>query len=204
VDQLGRYSGAFRDPEKPGRGRFINCPLGWGCERINTLKLKAYGLESSYTNYRPGDEQALIRAVERAFERRRPILFYHWSPTWLLGVHDVVQLEEPPFDAHQWQTLLSGADDAVATAYPAITVRVGANSKFSEQAPGIAAMLSRYWMKSDTVERSLAYLHERPDADSRRAALWFLREHPLVWHSWLSEETAEIVTRALEQTESAD
>ncbi|NIR98930.1 MAG: ABC transporter substrate-binding protein, partial [Gammaproteobacteria bacterium] len=54
VSDLPKYKQLFRDPEEPSKGRFYNCILGWGCEVINTNKLKGYGLLSDYTNFRPG------------------------------------------------------------------------------------------------------------------------------------------------------
>src|SRR3546814_4923485 len=36
------------------KGRFYNCPAGWTCELDNSEMLKSYGLEKTYTNFRPG------------------------------------------------------------------------------------------------------------------------------------------------------
>jgi hypothetical protein len=42
----------FKDPEAPTKGRFLNSPIGWTSEVVNKQKLKAYGLEDSYVNFR--------------------------------------------------------------------------------------------------------------------------------------------------------
>ncbi|MDH3690665.1 MAG: ABC transporter substrate-binding protein, partial [Gammaproteobacteria bacterium] len=53
VNDLPKYKEIFKDPQRPDKGRFYNCILGWGCEVANTNKLRAYGLIEHYTNYRP-------------------------------------------------------------------------------------------------------------------------------------------------------
>ena len=34
----------FEDPEDPTKGIFYNCMIGWQCERVNEIKLEAYGI----------------------------------------------------------------------------------------------------------------------------------------------------------------
>ena len=54
VDDLKRYPQVFRDPEMPDKGRFLNSPSGWTSETVNSQKLKAYGLDGLYNNFRSG------------------------------------------------------------------------------------------------------------------------------------------------------
>ncbi|MGV8790420.1 glycine betaine ABC transporter substrate-binding protein, partial [Pseudomonas aeruginosa] len=51
---MARPAEVFRDPEEPGKGRFYHCPAGWTCELENSEMLKRYGLEETFTNFRPG------------------------------------------------------------------------------------------------------------------------------------------------------
>jgi len=48
VFDLPKYKDLFRDPEEPTKGRFYNGVLGWFAEKVNTKKLKAYGLDKHY------------------------------------------------------------------------------------------------------------------------------------------------------------
>ena len=102
VADLARYKDVFKDPESPDRGRFLNSPIGWTSEIVNQQKLKAYGLQDSYVNFRSGSGAALDAEISSAIRRGKPILFYYWSPTPLLGRFKLVQLQEPPFDAEAW------------------------------------------------------------------------------------------------------
>lgn len=201
VADLARHAALFRDPEEPTRGRFHNCVPGWACERANTAKLHAYGLADRFTNFRPGSGAALAAAIDSALLRRRPIVFYYWGPTWLLGKHaaTLLQLEEPPFDPAIWAEL-ERADDPTtvrrATAYPTVSVSVAANAAFARAAPNLAAFLARYRTSNALVSAMLSHMQET-GATAEQAAAHFLRTHPEVWTAWVPAEVAARVRAAL-------
>lgn len=96
VSDLPKYKDVFSDPESPGKGRFLNSPIGWTSEVVNKQKLTAYGLNDSYVNFRSGSGAALDAEITSSIHRGKPVLFYYWSPTPLLGRFKLIQLEEPP------------------------------------------------------------------------------------------------------------
>ena len=69
----------FADDEEPDKGRFLNCPTGWDCERVNTRLLKVLNLDASYTNFHPGTGAALDAAIASAYQRGKPMVFYYWD-----------------------------------------------------------------------------------------------------------------------------
>lgn len=201
VDDLPQFASVFSDPEEPEKGRFYNCIAGWGCEDANTRKLAAYGLEDSFTNFRPGTGGALAAAIESAILRERPIVFYYWGPTWVLGkVGDqIVQLEEPDYDEEIWGAMMAAeppeAADA-ATAYPVIEVEIGVNSEFAGEAPTVVEFLGNYGMVGADVSAALLYMQEN-DVEADEAAEEFLRTREDIWTSWVSDEVADKVRAAL-------
>lgn len=201
VSDLPRHKQAFRDPEDPGKGRFLNCIAGWQCEVINTKKLHAYGLVDHYTNFRPGTAAALDAAVVSAIKRKRPVLFYYWGPTWLLGQvgGEVVQLQEPAYDEKVWQEMTDVKDPRQtrrATAYPVVEVVIGANKAFLDQAPKVRDFLTRYRTTGQMVSDALAYMQEtKGSADD--AAREFLKKREDVWMPWVAADVATRVKAAL-------
>ena len=79
VSDLPRYKNVFKDPEAPNKGRFLNSPIGWTSEVVNKQKLKAYGLDDSYVNFRSGSGAALDAEISSSISRGKPVLFYYWS-----------------------------------------------------------------------------------------------------------------------------
>lgn len=199
VSDLPRYKHLFRDPEQPAKGRFYNCKLGWTCEAVNTKKLAAYGLTRHYTNFKPGSGGALAAAIASAFKRGKPIVFYYWGPTWVLGKYDAVMLEEPAFERAKWDKLdkAKSGKGLQAVAYPSIRVSIALNAKFAKSAPSIVAFLDRYRMRDAMVSAALVMMRETKDRTGRKAALAFLRKHPEVWTKWLPAGIAGRVKAAL-------
>jgi len=195
VADLPNYIELFTDPEEPGKGRFYNCPAGWVCEGVNSRKLIAYGLEDFYVNFRVSG-QALVAAAESAVLQGEPVLFYYWSPTWLMGKYDFYQLEEAPFDQAIWDAMMAADDPIAATAYPVSNVIIGANAEFAAAAPAIIEFLEAYETSSLMVSQSLAYMQDN-DATADEAAEEFLRVNADVWTAWVSSDVAALVNAAL-------
>ena len=201
VRDLPKFKALFSDPEEKGKGRFLNCPAGWQCELFNSKKLAAYGLEADFTNFRPGTGAALDAAIVSAVKRQRPVLFYYWGPTWLLGQlgKDLVMLEEPAYDEATWKALADAKDVKdvkAATAYPVVQVVVGATQAFINKAPGIHAFLKNYHTTGQLVSEALAYMQDtKGSADD--AARNFLKTREDVWLPWVSPAVAAQVKAKL-------
>ncbi|MEM9221089.1 MAG: ABC transporter substrate-binding protein [Pseudomonadota bacterium] len=196
VEQLADFKTLFEDPEDPKLGRFYNCVIGWQCEVVNSKKLIAYGLEDDYSNVRPGAGAALSAAVESAYLREKPVLFYHWAPTWLLGKYDFVKLEEPAYDKSIWDAMMASEDPDAATAYPQTRVVIGANSEFAEKSDVIKAFFDAYSTTSSQTSEALAFMHDN-DASPEEAADAFLRTQPDVWSAWIPQDAATRVSNAI-------
>lgn len=201
VQDLPRFKALFADPEQPGKGRFLNCPAGWQCELYNSKKLVAYGLAPHYSNFHPGTGAALDAAIHAAVLRKKPVLFYYWGPTWLLGQlgKDLVQLQEPAFDAAMWKTLSDTKDPSnarAATAYPVVPVVVGANKAFADKAPQLYQFLQRYRTSAQLVSEGLAYMRDH-QGSADAAAKHFLATHPEVWANWVPPAAAARIKAAL-------
>jgi len=200
VFDLAEYWELFRDPERPDKGRFYNCVIGWQCELVNTVKLHAYGLEDRFTNFRSGTGVALAAELEGAYRRGEPWVGYYWGPTWVLGELDLYLLEEPPFDPDCWAefTALVDAPERAtrACAYPTSRAVVALGSRFKDEAPeGVRRFLSAYRGSSAMLSRALAFMHAT-GAEPEEAARRFLATEREVWSAWLDPDTAERVAAA--------
>jgi len=199
VSDLPKYKALFRDPEQPSKGRFYNCKLGWNCEKVNSRKLEAYGLLAHYTNFRAGSGAALDAAIASAYKRGRPVVFYYWGPTWVLGKYDLLRLEEPAYDKAVWDKLDKATSGVglEACAYPTIRVTIAVNKAFAEAAPRLVRFLDRYRMRDDLVNKALVLMRETRDRTGAKAARDFLRKHPEIWTDWVPAEVAARVKASL-------
>lgn len=196
VADLPRYKQVFADPEERSKGRFYNCMLGWGCEKVNSAKLHAYGLTDHFTNFRTASGAALVKAIRSHYEKREPFLAYYWGPTWVLGEYDLVMLKEPQYDPAVWKQLARDRKPTRATAYPVSEISIGANAGFAADAPQIIAFLRNYKTSNLLVSGALADMN-RSGKDATEAAETFLITNRNLWRSWLPEAIADRVDAGL-------
>lgn len=197
VTDLARYKDVFKDPESPDKGRFLNSPIGWTSEIVNQQKLKAYGLQDSYVNFRSGSGAALDAEISSAIRRGKPILFYYWSPTPLLGRFKLVQLQEPPFDAQAWKTLTDADNpNPRPTRSLASRLSIGVSTPFQQQYPQLAQFFAKVDLPIEPLNRALAQMSENHSAP-RDVARAFLKQHPDVWRAWVPQDVADKIAATL-------
>jgi glycine betaine/proline transport system substrate-binding protein len=197
VADLPRYKALFKDEEEPAKGRFLNCPTGWTCEGVNSQKLKAYKLTDSYVNFRPGTGAALDAAISSAIQRGKPILFYYWNPTGLMGKYKFTQLQEPAYNEACFKTLTDkDHKDPCASGAPEALIQAGLSRAFHDADPALADMLGRFNVPLPLLNTALSEMADKKQ-DARTQALEFLRAHPAVWSRWVPAEVAAKLTASL-------
>jgi glycine betaine/proline transport system substrate-binding protein len=197
VQDLARYKDVFKDPEAPSKGRFLNSPIGWTSEIVNKQKLKAYGLDDSYVNFRSGSGAALDAEIASSIRRGKPILFYYWSPTPLMGRFKLIQLEEPPFDAQAWKTLTDADNpNPQPTRSLASKLSIGVSAPFQKEHPQITAFFTKVDFPIGPLNQALAQMSEK-HTPPREVAQAFLKANPDVWKAWLTDDVAQKVEASL-------
>jgi len=198
VFDLPKYKALFRDPEEPSKGRFYNGVAGWVAEMVNTKKLEAYGLGDDFTNFHPGTSTALASAIASAYKRHRPILYYYWGPTWVMGLYDGVMLDEPAYDEAPWNAMAAAKHTDRVVAFPKMEVWVVANTAFVEKTPKLKAFLTKYHTTSAVVSKALVTMREAGGMNAPEvAAKAFLKERGDIWHDWVPAEVAARVEASL-------
>ncbi|OUM38993.1 ABC transporter substrate-binding protein [Pseudomonas putida] len=197
VDDLKRYPQVFRDPESPDKGRFLNSPSGWTSETVNSQKLKAYGLNDLYTNFRSGSGAAMDAEIGSAIRRGQPVLFYYWNPTPLMGRYKLIRLQEPPFDTQAWATLTdAGNPNPKGSRSLPAKLSIGVSKAFREGYPDLVAVFEQVDLPIDRLNKALAEMSEKR-TPPREAALTFLRDNREVWKAWLPADVAGKVEGSL-------
>lgn len=190
ITDLPEYWELFVDAENTSKGRIYGSPPGWAVDEILAVKVETYGLTDTFEYFRPGSDAALSAAITRAYSLGEPIVAYYWEPTWIMGLYDMVLLEEPAYDEAIW-------NENYGTEFPDVPVTVTINAETAEEYPELLDFLSNYETSSGLTSEALAYMQEN-EATAEEAALFFLREHKDIWETWLPEERAVKVSNELE------
>jgi glycine betaine/proline transport system substrate-binding protein len=181
---LPKYKSLFTDPEDPGKGRFLNCPAGWVCEKTNSRLLELHGLEKDYTNFRAGTGAALDSAISSAYDQGKPILFYYWQPAGLMAKYKFHKIEQGPFNKACWDTIVSGEGKLCASDFLVAHLGVAVSQPFAQQNPRLVSFFEHLQFQPTLLNQMILLMTEqRLSGDA--AAMKFLHEHPDVWHKWV-------------------
>ncbi|OXL22993.1 ABC-type proline/glycine betaine transporter [Psychrobacter sp. DAB_AL32B] len=188
---LPKYAELFKDPENPGKSRFMNCPSGWACEIFNTRLLKNTGLDSVFNNAHPGTGAALDAEIASAFEQHKPLLFYYWQPTGLMAKYDFAALEFAAYKDECWQDLLlADGTSACVSGFPVSPLGIAVSTPFIAANPELADVFKKVQFTSDELNGAILEMSESKRSGEEQA-LVFLRENPNVWQEWVSNEAAK-------------
>lgn len=192
IQDLKNYPDVFKDEEDPSKGRMYGAIPGWEVDEILYKKFEYLGLAETFNYFRPGSDSALATAITSAYEKGESIAAYYWEPTWLLGLYDMVLLEDEPFDE---ETYKEGK-----TELPAVKVVIGASNKFvdNEDNKEFIEFLRNYRTSSALTSEGLGHMQESED-DYIDTAKWFLKEHGELLDEWLNAEDAEAMKTSLDK-----
>ncbi len=162
------------DSDGDGKGEmWIGAP-SWSSTLIEKIRAHSYGYDQTMTLLEMPEEVAMA-AVDAASSLGKPIVFYCYAPHHVFKLHDIVTLEEPPYDPAQWKIVDSNQDsDWIAhsnagTAWDRSHFHVGYSASVKDN-PQIAGFLDRIaFTPDDIVDMSYAVEVERqPPADVAR------------------------------------
>ncbi len=210
VSDLPQYKDVFADPEDPNKGVLISCVTGWNCAEVIRIKTYAYGLDETYNLSEPGSSGALDAGIAGPYKKGEAVVSYYWEPTWLLGIYDMVLLEEPAYNDDCWAkiTEISAAgvvDESLAGTVPAdagcgfenIAIPKAVSAGMAERNPELVSFLDTMFIGTDNLNKISAYMTEN-DAEVEEAAQWYFENYEDQWRSWLPEDVADKVASALD------
>jgi glycine betaine/proline transport system substrate-binding protein len=181
----------FPDPEDSSKGMFINCKVGWNCERINVFKFEAYGLGEYYNIISPGTAGAEAAAMAGPQKKGDPVFGYYWAPTDLMGMFDWYILEEPAYDADVWAKIAAKMENpdlaalTEACAYESVPLTITVHKDLLDMAPDVVTMLRNFTVGLDRCNKSLAFQMENEIDEWETVAVWWMREYDSHWKTWV-------------------
>ncbi|MBN9365113.1 MULTISPECIES: glycine betaine ABC transporter substrate-binding protein [unclassified Devosia] len=183
IDGLKAHAAAFGDGN--GRGRFISCPVDWGCAVVNRNMLRAYGLEQSFDIVEPANRFELDTLIAEAVGRKQPILFYYWQPNAVLAQFAFKPVTLAAYDRDAFLCLGRTACAAPApTGFAPDPVVVALAEWVYLDAPQVAAYFGRARMPFAEMDKMLQQLGEAGET-VESVADRFVAERGEVWRPWV-------------------
>ena len=134
---------------------------------------------------------------------------YYWEPTWLIGLYDMIMLEEPEYTDECWaeideirqgvvdENLAGEVPESAGCQYETLAIHKGVNEGLPDRAPELVEFLEAMDVGTDALNKTAAYMTSE-EVDPSEAAAWFLENYEDKWRSWVPEDVAEKVAAALQ------
>ena len=197
----------FKDPEDSSKGAFYSCIIGWMCEKINAVKIEAYGLDEYYNIIAPGSAGALKAALASAQMKKEPVFGYYWSPTALMGKYDWYIVKEPENTDACWNKVNAAAGDPSlppideACAYPNPPLNKLVWSGLKDEAPEAYEFLKKMRSSLAEVESIMGWAEEEgiKEIAETRVVARYIRSYEDNVKSWLTDDEWKKVDEALKE-----
>jgi len=144
------------DSDGNGKGEiWIGAP-GWASANVNQVKVRDYGLMPFMEPIR-ADQSVMTATVGDSIKKGIGYAFYCYSPHAIWFQHDIVRLEEPPFDPEQY-TALQPSDDPdwfenskVMTEDALKQVQIAYSKSLADRSPAVADLVKNIALTGDDV-----------------------------------------------------
>ncbi len=181
------------DSDGDGKANLAGCQAGWKCGELIDHQLTAFNLEETVEHVQ-GAYSALIADVITRYSQDEPVLYYAYSPHWLLSQlkpgEDVTWLEVPftslPDDFvsdEENNTIIDGKN----TGYPITKQFVVANQGFVDVNPAAKRLFEVVEIPVEDVNTESIIIRdgENSSEDIRRHAEEWVDNNQDLFDSWL-------------------
>jgi glycine betaine/proline transport system substrate-binding protein len=133
-----------------------------------------------------------------AYQSEEPWFGYYWGPTTPLGMFDMTSIDLGDYDkeAHA-ANQNADASDPKPSAFPAAPVLTVVTKDFMASHPDIADLMSNVTFKTATMSQLLAWKEDK-NASNEEAAVYFLKNNPDAWSSWINDAARENLSALLQ------
>ena len=144
------------DRDGDGMGDIWVGAPGWASTKINSVKVRDYGITNFF---KPiiAEEEVATASISTAQNKNEGYAFYCYAPHYNWFVFDMVRLEEPEHDPAKYDMKQPAEDpkwfenSKVTTGDKPKTIHVGYSRSLEKRAPSVAAFLAKIDMDTDTV-----------------------------------------------------
>ncbi len=193
------------DSNGDGKADLTACPPGWGCEKVISHHLDAYGM-NDYINPIKASYSASMADVIARYNAGEPAFFYTWTPNWTVyklkpGV-DVEWINVPeinPTEAQQSaeeRMTVSGVEGAVTdplkAGFVVADIQIVANKKFLQKNPAAKKFFEVFKLALADINEQNTKMQsgEKSQKDIERHAQEWIAAHQEQWNSWLEAARA--------------
>ena len=196
--------------QEGGKVVMLGCIAGWGCRTMQDGddtgpgQIVGMGLEDHVVLRDPGTSGALAAAIEGAFAKEDPLLFYYWGPTALAHKLEtevgIVDLEQPD------PSTCAGNSPIHGCAFPPAEIMIAMNTDLVTDAPELITFFKNWdWSAGNQLaaedwhaanSEGLADKGASSEEVFSATGVWYLKNND-AWKSWVPADIKANVEAAL-------
>ena len=176
------------DSDGNGKGEIWVGAPGWASANVNQVKVRDYGLLPFMDPVR-ADQSVMTATVGDSIKKGIGYAFYCYSPHAIWFQHDVVRLEEPPFDPAKYKALQPSEDpnwyenSKVMTEDALKKVQIAYSKSLAERSPAITDLLKNIKLTGEDVSNFAFQIESGKSAD--QVAKEWVKANSARVDSWL-------------------
>ncbi len=167
----------FKTTESGQQGQFLAGDPSW--VQYDEDIIKNLGLDLKVV--RAGSEQAVLAALDSAYSRKQPILFYFWTPHSIHAKYDLTAVKLPDYSDSCYEKASSGG---VACDYPKDVLFKIAWGDLKNKAPDAYQFLKNM-QYSDKDQIGMIAAVELEKKTAEQAARDWITKNESVWKAWV-------------------
>ena len=150
------------DRDGDGQGDIWVGAPGWASTKINSVKVRDYGITNFFKPIE-AEEEVATASISDSLNKGEGYAFYCYAPHYNWFVFDMVRLEEPEYDPAKYDMKQPAEDpnwfenSKVETADKAKSIHVGYSKSLESRTPSVAKFLANIDMDTKTVNN---FTHE--------------------------------------------
>lgn len=174
----------FRSPSSGTQGRFLSGDPAWVAYDQKIITNLGLDFEVEFA----GSEDAEIAELDRVYNIRGAILFYLWTPEWVLAKYDLTMVQLPPNTDACWAQATS--TQGPSCDYPADHLFKLMSSALKDKSPTAYQFLKNFsYTTKDQITMMAAVKLQNLTVD--QAARQWIDANTAVWQAWIPQGAAK-------------
>lgn len=170
-------AGLFSTAETGEKGQFLSGDPSWVQYDESIVENLGLGLQVVYA----GSEEAIVAALDSAYSREAPVLFYFWTPHSIHARYDLTRVALPE---HSEECYAKAGSGGVDCDYPADTLFKIVWAGLKDAAPDAYALLTNFSYSTEEQIAMIAAVEVDGKSPAEAAAEW-IAANESVWKGWV-------------------
>jgi glycine betaine/proline transport system substrate-binding protein len=170
-------AGLFKTAETGDKGQFLSGDPSWVQYDESIVENLGLDLQVTYA----GSEEAIVAALDSAYSREEPVLFYFWTPHSIFARYDLTRVSLPDYSDECYAKASSGGVDCD---YPPDTLFKIVWAGLKDAAPDAYHLLHNFSYSTDDQIAMIAAVEVDGKSIDEAAAAW-IAANESVWQGWV-------------------